>query len=1603
MNNEHILSEIVRIMKESIGIIDQKFQIEVDANFFELGGDSIDASSFMIKINEFFELSLSYTEVFDNPTAKGITDLILTKRIDKEQLKERMITHLPEVSYYPISSTQNRFLAISQLDTKTSYNLPFQFILSGEFDVDRFEKAYNYLIETHEILRTTFEWIDNQMVQKIHPFKESKITYLEVSLKESNEIASDFIHSFKLDILPLIRVLLLKIDVNVYKLLLDVHHIIMDGFSIGLFMKELSQIYNGTFLEPPSIQYRDYAAWQNERFKKNERDKDRKYWLENLEGEIPVLNLPTDYPRPILQNFDGDRLFFYINTEISGSLKKVARQGGSTLYMVLLAGYYILLSRYSGQKDIIVGVPSSGRHYKDIEKLLGLFVNTLPVRGFPDSNQSFLSFLNQIKESTIAAYEHQDYPLEKLVEELKISRDLSQNPLFNTLFVLQNIPDWNLDLRGVACEAVDMVSKSSKLDISIEAFEQEGKIKFTVEYATRLFKKETIQRMIKHYINILTEVADNPSLKLEEINMISDEEKEDLFLYNKTERILSNKTIQQVFEERTLNSPNAIAVKFGKEQITYRELNNRANQVAHQLRIFGVKRDEIIAILVERSIEMMVVILGILKSGAAYLPLDPRHPDDRILYMLKDSNSRFLLIQKTLINRTEFLTNTFHGTVLGLDGILTESAQNIDNPEFINEFHDLAYVIYTSGSTGKPKGVMIEHRSLINRIEWMQEQFDFSMSDKFLQKTVYTFDVSVWELFLWFYSGSTLILLEPEAEKDPESILSAIINNGVTVLHFVPSMLSAFVSYLKDIQSSRLNSLKFIFTSGEALSCELLNNCLSYTFLGGAKIINLYGPTETTIDSTFFEFSHDRKYNVVPIGKPIFNTHTYIINRHGQLQPIGIDGELCIGGAGMARGYLNQPELTAEKFVENPYRPGERMYRTGDVARWLPDGNIEFLGRIDHQVKIRGYRIEPGEIENQLLKHPKVREAVVIAQLESDGQSQALCAYVVGDSGLKSSILREYLSQELPEYMIPSYFIALEELPLTPNGKVDRKALPKPEAGMASGRAYEAPSNEIESQMAEIWQGVLGREKVGLNDHFFELGGDSIKGIQVCARLYKHGWKLEMKHLFQYPVLRDACTQVVPLQRKAEQGLIEGEVSLLPIQQWFFEQNLEEAEHWNQAMMLQGKPRFEEKSLEEALRKLVEHHDGLRTVFSGKGQEAKGYNLGVEEGMVNLAVVDLTEEEDPIRAIKEQAEEAQRNFDIEKGPLFRAKVFRTQTEDHLLLVAHHLVIDGVSWRILLEDLAIAYEQVSQGQPVGLQEKTDSVKEWSKGLRNYAISKELLKEVPYWREMEQSTISTLPKDSEPQSEAMKYNGVASIQLSRKDTVLLLEEVNRAYNTEINDLLLTALAQTVQKWTGESAMAVNMEGHGREEIIDSLTVTRTVGWYTSMYPVVLEPTSNADVGMQLKQVKETLRQVPKKGVGYGILRYLTPMEEREGLTFTLKPEISFNYLGQFDADLNTSLFKRSPYETGQTIGEGNQRLYEIDIVGMVDNGRMALNFNYNTDTYRPETMEEIAASYKEQLLILIYHCVNQTVTEVTPSDLAEGDINIKDIEEILNLFS
>ncbi|WP_339801534.1 amino acid adenylation domain-containing protein [Paenibacillus sp. FSL R5-0744] len=1582
--SNEIESQMAEIWQGVLG----REKVGLNDHFFELGGHSLKATVMASAIHKQFDVEIPLKQIFKTPTMRELA--AYTAEADRR--KYRPIERIAEREWHPVSSAQKRLLILQQLEGgDASYNMPSVFLLEGDLDVACLEQALVKMTERHEALRTSFEWINGEPVQRIHPRVEIKLGYSQASFEEGAELTKSFVRPFDLSKAPLMRAELIQISEEKHLFMLDMHHVVSDGVSMGIFMDELSQMYDGKELGQPRIQYKDYSEWQQARFQSEEMEKQKAYWLEHLGGELPILDLPTDYSRPSVQSFEGNHIFFEADPNLSDGLKNIARETGSTLYMVLLAAYQVLLSRYSGQEDIIVGTPTAGRLHADTEDVLGLFVNTLAVRGCPEGQKTVKSFIEEVKKATLGAYEHQEYPFEELVNQLNIPRDLSRNPLFSTLFVLQNIKQTQLKLGEVQAEPYHMEYQISKFDMSIEAVEQEGRIRFGLEYATRLFREETVGRIAENYIQVLKEFAWNSEKQLGEIKVLTEEEKQLLESFNVAGAIYAEgKTIQQLFEEQVERTPEAIAVVSEKEQLSYRELNLRANRLAHVLRVQGVKRDEIIGLMVERTPEMVVGILGILKSGAAYVPLDPAYPEERITYMLADSGAHILLTQDSLEEQVTSLKKNYAGSILDIEQ--AEAMSDTDeNPEPINKSEDLAYVIYTSGSTGKPKGVMLEHRGLINAQLLWENSFGIVPEDRIVQFASSSFDASVWEIFMALFAGAKLYIPSKETILDSQRFVDYIGKNKLTVLTLPPT-------YLSTIESKQLKGVRLLITAGSAIHPELAER-----YMQEMNYVNAYGPSEATICVTVWIPETKKIENsVVPIGKPISNAEVYITDENGELQPIGVAGELCIGGAGVARGYLNQPELTAEKFVENPYRPGERMYRTGDVARWLPDGNIEFLGRIDHQVKIRGYRIEPGEIENQLLKHPKVREAVVIAQLESDGQSQALCAYVVGDSGLKSSMLREYLSQELPEYMIPSYFVALEELPLTPNGKVDRKALPKPEAGMASGRAYEAPSNEIESQMAEIWQGVLGREKVGLNDHFFELGGDSIKGIQVCARLYKHGWKLEMKHLFQYPVLRDACTQVVPLQRKAEQGLIEGEVSLLPIQQWFFEQNLEEAEHWNQAMMLQGKPRFEEKSLEEALRKLVEHHDGLRTVFSGKGQEAKGYNLGVEEGMVNLAVVDLTEEEDPIRAIKEQAEEAQRNFDIEKGPLFRAKVFRTQTEDHLLLVAHHLVIDGVSWRILLEDLAIAYEQVSQGQPVGLQEKTDSVKEWSKGLRNYAISKELLKEVPYWREMEQSTISTLPKDSEPQSEAMKYNGVASIQLSRKDTVLLLEEVNRAYNTEINDLLLTALAQTVQKWTGESAMAVNMEGHGREEIIDSLTVTRTVGWYTSMYPVVLEPTSNADVGMQLKQVKETLRQVPKKGVGYGILRYLTPMEEREGLTFTLKPEISFNYLGQFDADLNTSLFKRSPYETGQTIGEGNQRLYEIDIVGMVDNGRMALNFNYNTGTYRPETMEEIAASYKEQLLILIYHCVNQTVAEVTPSDLGDSSLTLEELQAINSIY-
>jgi amino acid adenylation domain-containing protein len=839
--------------------------------------------------------------------------------------------------------------------------------------------------------------------------------------------------------------------------------------------------------------------------------KQEEYWLKAFEGEIPVLSLLTDYPRPAIQSFEGGRIHFELERKVTEGLRRIVKETGATMYMVLLSGFNIVLSKYSRQEDIVVGSPIAGRPHADLENIMGMFVNTLAMRNYPEGSKTVREFIEEVKRNALRAYENQYYQFEELVEKLNIRRDMSRNPVFDVMFAMQNMDMGEIAIEGISVKPYDIENRISKFDIMIEALEAEEKLSISVQYSTKLFSKETIERMARCLRNALKNIAENTDKRISEIELLDEEERHKLlYEFNDTyAEYPKNKTIHELFEEQADKTPDNIAVVYEDSQLTYRELNERANQLARVLREKGVVPDSIVGIMVERSLEMIIGIMGILKAGGAYLPIDPEYPKDRIEYMLEDSGAGILLTQKHLRGKT-----AFKGEVIELDDEQLYTG-NSSNLETVNSTDNLAYVIYTSGSTGKPKGVMIEHKSVMNILTALQKEYPLTETGSYLLKTSYTFDVSVTELFGWIIGAGRLVILERGGEKDPQAIIKKIKDESITHVNFVPSMLNMFLNGVSSDVIKNIENLKYVLVAGEAISKELVSK-LNSTFRN-ISLQNIYGPTEITIYATNYSLENmetAEKAANVPIGRPMQNVKAYIVDKNNNLQPIGAAGELCIGGEGLARGYLNKPELTAEKFIPNPFVQGERMYKTGDLTKWLPDGNIEFFGRIDQQVKIRGFRIELGEIENQLLKHSDIKEAVVIAR-EEKGDGKYLCAYIVVDRELTVGELRRHLLDQLPDYMIPSYFVQMKKMPLTTSGKVDRKALPEPDGSIGTGVEYEAPRNEIEEKLFRIWQEVLGVDKIGIKDSFFELGGNSINIIRMVSLINNEiGIELKMADLF---------------------------------------------------------------------------------------------------------------------------------------------------------------------------------------------------------------------------------------------------------------------------------------------------------------------------------------------------------------------------------------------------------------------------------------------------------------------------------------------------------
>ncbi|WBW96387.1 non-ribosomal peptide synthetase [Oceanirhabdus sp. W0125-5] len=1577
----HIWSDILK--RNDIGI---------NHNFFDVGGHSLRAAEAVSRIHKELNFELSLRDIFENPTIKLLDNYM-------KQTKCNVFTSIKKVEekeYYPVSAAQRRIYMLNQLEgVGTTYNISKVIILEGILCKEKLEQAFKELVRRHESLRTSFEMLNGEIVQKIHKESCIEVIYEEAEENQILELKNKFIQPFDLSKAPLIRVKFVKIRNDKHILFVDMHHIVSDGVSTFIMIREFADLYNEKKLPELSVQYKDFTAWQNKLFESEAIKKQEEYWVNTFEGDIPVLNIPTDYSRPAVKSFDGNEIYFEIDNNLSEKLKLLAKNMKSSLYVVLLSAYYTLLSKYTGQEDIVVGSPIAGRNHADTQNMIGMFVNTLALRNYPKGEKTFEGFLKEVRDNFMAAYENQSYQFEELVTKLELERHLDRNPLFDTMFVLHNKQSDEISINDLIIKPYNNTKTVSKFDLTFNAVESEDNINVSVEYCTKLFNEDTIKRLISHFKRILEEITDNPKEKIKDIDMVSEEEKKQiLFDFNETKAVFpDDKTIHQIFQEQVNRTPDNTAIIFDDKSLTYSELNSKANQLARELLENGVKPNEVIGLVVERSMEMIIGMIAILKSGGAYLPIDPAYPKDRIIYTLEDSKAQILLTKSNLLSDLKY-----DGKIINMDKdsiyLREDSNLRVDNTP-----NDLAYVIYTSGTTGKPKGVMIQHKNVVRLLFNDKFQFDFSESDVWTMFHSFCFDFSVWEMYGALLYGGKLVVVPKSEALDTTEFLKLLKRNKVTVLNQTPTAFNNLIKADNGNDDGGL-VLRYVIFGGEALKPAMLKSWkVKYP---NTKLINMYGITETTVHVTYKEITeHEINLNISNIGKPIPTLNVYIMDKYMNVQPIGIPGELCVGGIGVGKGYLNKPELTSTKFIVNPYNEKDIIYRSGDLARLLPGGDIEYMGRIDHQVKIRGFRIELGEIENQILKHEAVNEAVVITR-EDDKRGKYLCAYIVIKREVTVDEIREHLGKTLPDYMIPSYFKHIDKIPLTSNGKVNKKALPEPDGNIITGVEYVAPRNEIETKLKTIWEEVLGVEVVGINDNFFSLGGDSIKAIQVASRLNKYGLKMDIKDLFKYHSIGQLSRFIKTSSAISNQSYVEGEVSLTPIQVQFFQEKNIERHHFNHSIMIFRESGFDEVHIRKVFTKIVEHHDALRMVFKTQEKIIKEYNRDLDGEYFELTVVDLRGEGDCVNSIEEEANKVQASIDLENGPLVKLALFKTDEGEHLLITIHHLVVDGVSWRIILEDFESSYKMIQNNEEIKLPLKTDSFKRWSKNLQDFAQSNELKKQVDYWVKIESSNIKSLPRDNRVLKRKERDCSIASMTLDTQYTEMLLKDVNKAYNTEINDILLTALGQAFKKWTGEHLVLINLEAHGREEIIKEIDITRTVGWFTSQYPVILDMCEDNDLSKLVKNIKEDLRHIPDKGIGYGVLKYLSPEEIISKDKFNLQPEISFNYLGQFDEDLKTEMFEISKMPTGMSASQEIERKYAFDINGMVIDNKLVLNFSYDEHEYNKSTVQKLVDYYYDSLTSIIDHCVKKTDSDITPSDLGDNTLSIEDLDYITDLF-
>lgn len=1521
---------ILGIWKEILG----DKSISTEDRFHEIGGNSLTIMNLIGKINKVYGVRISLSQLFKNPTIKLQASFVGESRKDEQDF----IPKYPQKPDYVLTSAQKRLHFLHTFDTDSlAYNLPQICKLEGDLDQEKLRVIFNKLIDRHESLRIYFEEVEDVPRQKVAASIDFNLAYYESNESEVKTVIDQFIRPFNLKEAPLFRVGLIHLAPKEHILVIDSHHIISDGMSERILIRDFIKLYKGETLEELQIQYTDYAQWQNEESQQTVIANQKDFWLSQFSKTPEPLQLPTDFVRPAVKAYEGEILKLELEEKQTSRLKELAAQEETTLFMLLLAAFNVLISKISAQEDLVVGTPIAGRRNTELENMVGLFANTIPLRNRPQSNLSFKNFLAQVKENTLACFDNQDYPYEALVDALSIERDTSRNPLFDIMFAYQNFEDTVWEIDDLKLSSFELEQGVSKLDLSIFIHNIGDKIKLNFEYSSHLFKPDTIRRFMTYYQKIVNTILENVEISLAEIDIIPAEEKTFLLHeFNKTDlKIAENQTIPELFETVLKGNESQNAVIFEGKLLSYEELNARSNQLARKIQALGIGQKELIGVCLNRSEELIISLLGVLKAGCAYVPIDPEYPEERIKHIIEDSKLRLMITESGLDNMEAHISEEVSILNINTEDLTTFSPENLNLRIPATQ---AAYVIYTSGSTGKPKGVIISHKNVHNFVCGISERIPMNTCQRILGLTTVSFDIFVLETWFPLLKGMTIVLASAANQKDSASLASLVQEQAVDIIQITPSHLKSLLGS----GNSRvlLSTPKIFLVGGEAFPAPLLSE-LQGNF--GGKIYNMYGPTESTVWSTVQDLSSASEPN---IGHPIANTYIRILNEQEQLQPIGVVGELCIGGLGVGQGYWNRPELSADKFIPDPINQEEVIYKTGDMARWLADGSIDFRGRVDNQVKIRGFRIELGEIEAQLSACPGIKESAVVAR-EKEGEKY-LVAFYESPEEIPLSQLKESLLNVLPGYMVPAHFKRLSSLPLTPNGKLDRKALPDFE--IEKGENFQAPSNPLEKKLVEIWAEVLAikSDEISINKSFFELGGHSLNAMKLANRIFEVlGAKAPLSKIFLYQDIQSFSKYLITLKRTGfgsiDQADKKAHYALTPAQRrlYFLHGFENDSLAYNGPHFYKLEGKVDKNRLQAALNDLLLRHEILRTSFELLEGEPRQKVLPA----IDFQIEHFNSKKEGVDHIITQFI---RPFDLAQAPLIRVGLIQLSLSEHILLLdIHHIISDGMSEGILFRDFMELYKGNTL-EPLPIQYKDFA--EWQSSETQQAL---ITKQKDFWLE-EFSEIPEpllLPLDSTRPKRKGNGGDILGLSLSEQETqrlkVLAKEEGATLYM-----VLLAIFNVLLSRLSGQRDIVVGtpISSRGHSDL-DQL-----IGLFANTIPIRNYPEGNQSFNDFLKQVKKTtISSFDNQDYPYEALVNALSIERDTSRNPLF--DVMFDYHNFEETSWTIPELSLLPFNHGQRASK-----FDLTLEVVESSGQVYLNFEYDTDLFHKNTIERISSYFK-----------------------------------------